>query len=331
MLLLGPWLWHDDFDGRSRRAGSAPGVVGGWWGPPRKPGAEKPRRAGDAPRSPICLGSIDLASVGQIMAAKPGQPRGVGIFSIDSFPMGTGSAYVPITVEDPRDAKPDGRILDAWESITGFRPQGDTIADLLWDHLTRGADPAQLDGPGLMMPDTRGRLELWLANQLVRSQRFVWGDDAQYTAKLQDVLTRRLVEVRQRAIAGECRDKLGRVDFASHRKFSDALCEKYAGTNQQKKEDFFEAIKPAAWDAAETLVTHETVITESFNQGDSTTLGPDLGWTEVTGDLQTVSNVCKMVGAGNTVGRARATTDLSSNDNYAQCTVDSAGATNASR
>jgi hypothetical protein len=36
------------------------------------------------------------------------------------------------------DANVTGAMLDAWEAITGFRPQGAQLRDLLWDQLTTG-------------------------------------------------------------------------------------------------------------------------------------------------------------------------------------------------
>lgn len=61
--------------------------------------------------------------------------------------------------------------------------------------------------------------------------------------------------------------------------------------------------------------------TESFNQADSTTLGPDLTWTETANDLQTVGNRCRVVTTTNATVEARAESDLATNDNYAQFTV----------
>lgn len=59
------------------------------------------------------------------------------------------------------------------------------------------------------------------------------------------------------------------------------------------------------------------IFTESFNQPDSTVLGPDLTWTETIGNLTTVSSQVQ-VAAVNTVSEARAETDLATSDNYAQ-------------
>ena len=42
-------------------------------------------------------------------------------------------------------------------------------------------------------------------------------------------------------------------------------------------------------------------ITESFNKADSTTLGPDLTWTEIQGNLQVLSNRVRCVSTGRRV------------------------------
>jgi len=64
--------------------------------------------------------------------------------------------------------------------------------------------------------------------------------------------------------------------------------------------------------------------TESFNKADSDTLGPDLTWTETTGDIDVVSN--KASGGGSHY--ARAEHDLASNDCYAQALVGTDGTGN---
>lgn len=62
------------------------------------------------------------------------------------------------------------------------------------------------------------------------------------------------------------------------------------------------------------------VFTESFNQSDSSTLGPNIAWTELTGDLRTTGNRLRVVGL-TTTGAARAEVDLASSDNYSQMEV----------
>ena len=62
-----------------------------------------------------------------------------------------------------------------------------------------------------------------------------------------------------------------------------------------------------------------TVITENFNQPDSTTLGPNLSWTEIFNDWNTISNELQDL-AANEEGQARANSDLSTSNMYAQIT-----------
>ena len=61
-------------------------------------------------------------------------------------------------------------------------------------------------------------------------------------------------------------------------------------------------------------------ITESFNTADSDTLGPDLTWTELTGDIDIVGNEAAIISAA-TRCYARANTDLATDDHYSQVKV----------
>jgi hypothetical protein len=63
-----------------------------------------------------------------------------------------------------------------------------------------------------------------------------------------------------------------------------------------------------------------TTITESFNQADNTVIGPDLTWTELTGNSQTLGNKWA-TGATQTIYDARADSDLATDDHYAQGTI----------
>ena len=70
--------------------------------------------------------------------------------------------------------------------------------------------------------------------------------------------------------------------------------------------------------------------TESFNTANSTTLGPDLSWTETNGDLQIVTNRVGIVSTG-VSNRARADSDMATDDNYAQITIVDADTTSTNR
>lgn len=77
---------------------------------------------------------------------------------------------------------------------------------------------------------------------------------------------------------------------------------------------------------ADGALDPRTTITESFNTADSDTLGPDLSWTEVIGDWDVVSNQVQMVEQEpSNAAAARADSDLSSDDHYAQLSVEDIG------
>lgn len=71
---------------------------------------------------------------------------------------------------------------------------------------------------------------------------------------------------------------------------------------------------------SQPIVAGGVTYTESFTTGDSDTLGPDLTWTEIRGDIDIVGNLAQSVGTA-TDHIARADHDLSSADHYAQAVV----------
>lgn len=70
------------------------------------------------------------------------------------------------------------------------------------------------------------------------------------------------------------------------------------------------------------VVRGGTSISESFNTGDSDTLGPDLSWTELVGDIDIVSNAASGTGDGTC---ARADSTLATADHFAQADVSVTG------
>jgi hypothetical protein len=66
------------------------------------------------------------------------------------------------------------------------------------------------------------------------------------------------------------------------------------------------------------LVRGGSTFTESFNKADSTTLGPDLTWTEITGNVQVKNNRLEAVYLARSGSWVRAEHDLASSDNYCQ-------------
>lgn len=302
MLLLGSWLWYVDGDE----------FATGHWGPP-----------------PLCHGAVDLASAAQIAAAEPGQPRGVGLFDCAEIPPGWDGTI--LSTEDARDARTDGKTLDAWESLTGYRPAGETIVACLWDHLTSGADPENLDACGVLMPDHKLVSTLWLGMPILK-RPFRLNDGSLYSAKVMQVLTRDLARSKEQALSGlliSPRTQQPEPDY--HLKIADAIAEKYSAGDPALKADVFDAMKPASFDAGDTLQPHETVLTESWTHADGTAISADQTWTEVTGDLQIAGNAVQIVSTSGDVCHARAEADLSSADQYCQLAQSVTSETTTSR
>jgi hypothetical protein len=132
----------------------------------------------------------------------------------------------------------------------------------------------------------------------VRRQRF--SSAHPHAGKVLDVVRRDLARIRVET-TGRGSDQ--------HRRVMDRLLQKYRGWT-------FDDLRPGSWPRGETPLPHRTTITESFDTSDGDTLGPDLSWTEVSGDFDIVTNAAEIVGGGQ--HRARADSDLSSDDHYAQ-------------
>lgn len=253
-----------------------------------------------APQS--ALGWIDLRPFEEM--ATPGVPTigGVCLFGED---VRLDSAWVSIGGTTRRD-------IDAWEAAFGFRPQGDSPLDLLWDHLTRGSDPSGVSAAKPLMPSRRGRLDMHVGNQQ-RSERFRLATHP-HTAKVLDLVRRDLASIREQARDGiliaPVIDKQGRVvgrevDTDYHRRVMQAMMEKY-GVD-------FATLKPSSWDSREMPLSHHTVLTDDFNRTDSTSIGAN--WSEVVGNLEIAGNELTPVSGAS---RCRYDVDLSTVDHYCQ-------------
>lgn len=208
------------------------------------------------------------------------------------------------------------RMRDAWLSECGYRPSGLTLLDLVWDHLTSGADPDGQAGPKPLMPDSKGNLALYLdGHSLVRSVKFEWGDA--YTNTVQAVLHRQFTDEWER-----------NQDHA--RRVMDFWCQRF------RVSDWTVFVPKALHAHVPGRLPHQTTLTESFNTANSTTLGPDQTWSEfadgASGECFEVSgNQALCNTAGSTINAARVNADLSSSDHYAQVIVTQLGSVGENR
>jgi hypothetical protein len=178
-----------------------------------------------------------------------------------------------------------------------------TLADAIRVALIDDADPAGDAATKPLMPGRGRKLKLACGGLCVDSTLVLSGRGWMNTL---DVIRRDMDELIAQVEAGTVSEEHSRK------------CLDYAFRKLRLKGDEWKELlsKKARRDFRGPL-PHSTTVTESFNQSDSSTLGPDLSWTETSGDLETVGNECARVGA-NGFGEARAEADVSGSDHVSQ-------------
>lgn len=214
--------------------------------------------------------------------------------------------WEPLSDGDMRDARVDQKMLDTWEGLTGVAAQGDTLADLIWWHLTENADPKGSDRCKPLMA-SRDRMELH-CHGLIASKPFNLGQ--QHANKVLAVIQddfRATFDLAQQ----------GKAPADLHLKLLDDLCDKHGvGKDRASWQRFVPA------DLRNDIAgpkPRTTAYSDNFNRANADPLGSSSegwSWTEVSGDIDIASN---MAVAANT-SRARAEADLSSADHECQVT-----------
>lgn len=243
------------------------------------------------------VGGIDLRPLpAQSLAG--GAPQGFAFAACRQSPGGTAIASSFHMSETPATAG----MQSAWQSAMGYSPQGATLTDLLADQLTTGSDPSGQSGPKPLVPGTDGVLRILVGGHSeVWRQDFRWGIHP-HTNRLRDLL-RRQFEEQWEATNGDdhCRRCL------------DYTCKKY------RVDDWREFIPQRLHAHVPGRLPHATTITDNFTRANGDTIGNLLTWTEVANDWDTENNsIFKANGSGDEAGLARADSDLSSDDHYAQ-------------
>lgn len=268
---LGPWVWTE-------------GEIESYW---------------DAPAGTVAR--VDLRTIPQ--QSQRVTANGVGFFASDT-PLSAeytflGEGYISdILVSDS--------VKDAWEQRTGFRPNGLTLLDLLWDQLTTGSSPDGMTGVGPLMPNSSGNLELHLrGHSIVRKEKFIYGIHP-HTDKVRQALQNKYRKVRE--ISLKKKDNL-------YLKFLDFCGEKYSVINPDL--EFIPNDLPK-----ESPLKHETTRNDTFDRSNSDTLGTssdgDWSWTETQDDSDIVSNRFDVGTAGGNGPVAICQGALSGDDHYTQ-------------
>ena len=230
------------------------------------------------------VGLIDLRGIPDQSLAGVLGSRPYGFFAVSgTLPR----EYTLLGSGDLREINTTAAMKSVWLSLFGYEPQGDKLADLLFDYLTNGSDPTFNDDtvPSLM-PNTKGVLEMHLGgHSLVKAARFRYGIHS-HTNKTQAALHRNYRRMRAEVEAGRMFD-------GHERKVLDFWVKKY----KLKGDDWKQLVPAELRDGHSGPLPHDTTITESFNTGDSDTLGPDLSWTELEGDWDIVTNAAEVASA----------------------------------
>ena len=280
--IIGPWIWRDD-------------STGGGYGMP----------AG-------AVSGIDLGSLPAMSVVAPSRPSGLFWLRPDA-PFDAG-IYADLGHGDCRDMPTDAAMISAWESMTGYRPAGDRLVGLVFDHLTTGADPSGEDGPGPLRPTRGGELIIVMhGHSVVWRQRFRWGEHPHWQ-KVRDRYRRDLLRARLDTLKGT----IGRdADF--HRRFATSAVEVLRGSGMASWND----LRPGGWPAGERPRPRRTSHEDTFDRADQDPLGTSSGgqsWTDIRGDWEIISNSAG-IGTDGQVSAARLEADVSSDGHYAYGTI----------
>lgn len=269
-------------------------------------------------RQPVgSLASLDLRNLED--QGTPVTPAGRGLF-VTANATDLGSDYVLLgQAPTPGGVTLGPAARTAWRTAFGLPNPlgGTTLAEIVWETITVQADPT---GADRCMPldctTPRRRLELWIAGTKVRDQLFRASDPE--ATPLLDLLMRIYRRIRQ-----ACLD--GLHPPTHYRKVLGFWVKKY-GLNYRQ---FQPGDLPD-----EAPLEPATTLQETFNTADSSTLGPTYSWTEFrdgagadTWEVFTNEARVKAWATTETLGQtARAESDLSSADHYAQLAITLLGA-----
>ena len=251
-----------------------------------------------------CAGCLDLRSIPQQSLAG-GAPQGFGLFALRNSAPNPGSSYRPLGRALDDTVSPTTRNLIG--SQLGVGPlESSRLNLLLYELLTVKGDHTGENFARPLMPDTRREMTIGLAGELAHRETFRH-DSVQHRA------ARR--QLREQYRANRLAESQGRLPPEHHRRVLD-FTRKKLGLD-------WRFLVPPEFTGDPGPLRHRTTITESFNTANSGTLGPDLPWTELRGDMEIVNNEAKWVSA--TPAVARADSNLSSDDHYAQVLLPAAG------
>ena len=251
-------------------------------------------------------GGLDLRP--SALQGTPGKQHGdVSGMCLVVSPTALDSSFIILSNDDhPVEAKTDAKMLAACESALGWRPAGDTVAQLIYNLLTAGSHPDGDLGVRPLLPGMDRQLRVYLPGI-----GQIWGETFRYgkhphTNKVRDVerLTYREIYTK---------NPKGRLPG----KFLGLLGQKYQLTDPE--DSFIPADLPKI-----KKEKPETSYSDNFDRTNAADLGAS--WTAIADTPKIASNKATTTNNSvNTMGRYDS--DLSGTDHYAQVT---GAATNSS-
>lgn len=259
---------------------------------------------------PGVVGLLDLAPLPVQGTLASDRPVGLFVTTAAILP----SDYALLGEGDCRELSTTSAMQDAFRSLTGYRPQGDTLIDLLYDLLTDGSDPAGLSAPMPLMPGVNGWCDINLGgHSRVVSAKFEWGKTCSrgrnHWVKVRQVLRGQFQQLFDDAKAGRLKDR------EHHRRVLDAWCEKYGVS------DWREFVPGGLQKDVPGRLPHETTITDVFTRANNAgAVGSSAeGWSWSEANAGTNSGISSnQVYPASGAAMTRADSDLSSVDHYAQ-------------
>lgn len=245
------------------------------------------------------LSSLDLRTNSAI--ATRTTPQGQGLFVTDLAIATPGYTQIATDPNETLNTSRRNTIRNALglpSAISSTR-----LVDIAYELMTLHSDIASGVICPTPLPSHRATLDFSFAG-VTRSTPF--SDTLPEWANIQKVLWANYRHYRDEQAAG-------RLPLDFHRRVLTVWMENY------KISDFTKFI-PSDLPKTETPLPHNTTHTENFDQADSSTVGPNLTWTELAGgNWTTVSNQLNYAHDGGVAdGRIRADADVSSADHYAE-------------
>lgn len=266
---------------------------------------EKPRPRWEAPGATAWR--LDLRPrAGR--AATGGRPQGLGLFALKDA-LADSTSYVDLGDDLQAELKDDQR--QAWADALGLKkvPPGPTLADVIVQTLTLYADPddAKLCPP--ILPGVDGVQRVTLGGEVLSAKR-IGPTDPEFA------LVRSQLQSNYRKLRQQARE--GNADPEAHRKFLTVCLEKFGLQGADAYQQFIPQGLPD-----EKPRPKETTIQDDFNRADADPISTgSFAWSMIeSSNLEIVSNQARTADDTGAPATARAESDLSSDDHYAQAVV----------